>query len=310
MTVYTRGYRRFGGTLEVRKFRFGPIVAQGIRDAVASRAFRRLGVTILLMLVLVCFFLYFQSGPMKELMGMRGHATTRATDELDAAVARGFLAAALYTFHGWFTSLFVVLLTLFVGAGLVADDVKSRALPLYLIRPITSLDYFLGKFLVPMTVLAVVVLLPGLWLVLLAGLMRPTGHTLEFLLDQGDIVRTLFLHYLVLGVTYTSVVLLASTWTGRRIGAIVLGAVMFFGGGVLETFALGVGGSLGDALRSMSLTRDCLAVLVDGLSGAGFTPPNEQAFPSASGALIGPGVVFALCMWTVLRRARTTEVTA
>lgn len=309
MTVYTRGYRRYSGTLESRAVRFRPIVAQGVRDALASRAFRRLAISILGMLVLVCFFLYFQTGPMSELMGMRSRGGGRATEQIDPELARGFLAAALFTFHGWFTPLFVVLLTLFVGAGLVADDLKSRALHLYLIRPLTPLDYFLGKFLVPMAVLAVVVLLPGLLLVLMAALMRPTGRSLEFLMGQGDIVLTLVLHYLVLAVSYSSVVLLASTWTGRRIAAIVLGAVMFFGGGVLEALALGIGGPLGEVLRSCSLMTDSLVVLLHGLSGV-FTPPQQEAMPSLAHALIAPAVVFLLCLWTILRRARTTEVTA
>src|SRR2546426_1055707 len=43
------------------------------------------------------------------------------------------------------TLFFVTLLASTVGAGLIADDVHSNALTLYLSRPITQLDYLIAK---------------------------------------------------------------------------------------------------------------------------------------------------------------------
>lgn len=45
----------------------------------------------------------------------------------------------------WFETFFSMLLVLIVGPNLISQDLRFNALPLYLSRPITRFDYFLGK---------------------------------------------------------------------------------------------------------------------------------------------------------------------
>ena len=305
MTVYARGYRAFQGTKSARGLRFLPIFREARRDAVRGvllLVFRL--VFILIPLVLIGFFLYFQSGALAATM--RRMPGAGSLSELETA--RRGLATALLLFHEW-TGFWIVLLTLFVGAGLVADDLRTRALPLYLVRPITPFDYFLGKWLVPASVLATYVLAPGLLLVLLAASMRPSGETLDFLLDRRDVVVALVVHYAVLAVGYTSLVLLVSTLAKRRLTAIVVGALVFLGGTLVATTASGVAGPLGDAARAASLYADTQRVLRDGL---GETLPYGQALqlPSTAAAFFVPGALLVACAVAVLRRARTSEVVA
>jgi hypothetical protein len=175
------------------------------------------------------------------------------------------------------------------------------------VRPITPFDYFLGKWLVPASVLLVYVLLPGLLLVLLSASMRPSGETLDFLADRRDVVVALLVHYAVLAVGYTSVVVLVSTVAKRRITAIVIGALVFLGGTLVATTAVGVEGPLGDAARAASLYADSQRILRDGL---GETLPyrSNLQLPSTTAAFFVPGALFVACLVAVLRRARTSEV--
>ncbi len=55
-----------------------------------------------------------------------------------------------------------------LGPGLIADDLKSRALPIYFARPITPLTYLLGKWLTIGAFIAVAIWLPNI-LALLIG---------------------------------------------------------------------------------------------------------------------------------------------
>jgi ABC-type transport system involved in multi-copper enzyme maturation permease subunit len=49
-----------------------------------------------------------------------------------------------------------------VGAGLIANDLKARALPIYFSKPVTPATYLLGKWTVVASFVAVVVLVPNL----------------------------------------------------------------------------------------------------------------------------------------------------
>jgi|GEM_PF-3326782 len=303
MTVHSRGYRAFQGTKSARGPRFLPIFLEARRDAVRGvllLVFRLLFV--LLPLVLVGFFLYFQSGPLAAML--RRMPDAPQLDALESA--RRSLSLSLLMLHEW-TGLWIVLLTLFVGAGVVADDLRTRALPLYLVRPITPLDYFLGKWLVPASVLVVYVLLPGLLLLLLAASMRPSGETWAFLVDRRDVVVALLHHFAVLAVGYSSLVVLVSTVAKRRLSAIVIGALVFLGGSLVAGTASGVEGPLGDVARGASLFADAQRVLQDGL-GATLPYGRHVELPSTTAAHLVPAALFLACAFAVLRRARTSEV--
>jgi len=75
-------------------------------------------------------------------------------------------------------SRYLFLLLLVVGAGLIAKDVKFKALQLYLAKPITNLEYILGKLGVVVFFLAMVTLVPGVLLFLIQAIL--VGDSLYF----------------------------------------------------------------------------------------------------------------------------------
>lgn len=301
MTLHARGYRRFEGARSERGPRFLPIFRAAWRDGTRGPGYTVMRLFIGFFVLVFSLLLVFDVGPAGEVMRrMRGMSLSQ--DD----VARAALANTLLVYHEA-SGIFVVLLTLFVGSGLVADDLRTRALTLYLVRPVTPFDYFLGKWLVPVAALAIHVLGPSLFFVALAALLRPSGESWAFLVAQRDLVGTVVLHFAVLAAAYGSLVVLVSTLARRRIAAFVAGALAFMGGWMLAFPARRLDGAIGEVARSFSLVADGYRVLLEGLGPHALrgTPRFMASYPVAIAA---PAVLLAACAVVVLRRARTTEV--
>lgn len=307
MTVHSRGYQRLHGERTRRGPRFLPIWFEGFRDAVRSRGYFWMRLLVTLVFVGFAIALYLEAGAIGESV-RRIKRAAGGGNLSDFEAARGALVQILVWFHtNFFTSLFIVLATLFVGAGLVAEDLRARALALYLVRPITPLDYYLGKILIPVSVLAILVLAPGVTLVLLAALLRPGEETLPFLWQQADILGGLVVHFAFLALSYSSVVLLFSCWTARRISAIVLGAIVFFGAGFVGLVVWRLHGPLVDGLRALSPVACARRILHEVVGREPLThgmPPE----PSVTATLVAWALTVAFAAWIVTQRARTTEV--
>jgi hypothetical protein len=121
--------------------------------------------------VAICVLFYFlalleQLVDTDQAMGTVGFLRTIAGVDLSGVARIGeyreliwrtvYLAALPFQL-GW--SLIVVA---YVGPGLIANDIKARALPIYFARPINPLTYLLGKWLVAAAFLAMPVLAPNL----------------------------------------------------------------------------------------------------------------------------------------------------
>ncbi|HYT64798.1 MAG TPA: ABC transporter permease subunit [Vicinamibacterales bacterium] len=62
---------------------------------------------------------------------------------------------------------FVFLITVYVGAGLIANDRRANALQIYLSKPLMRSEYIIGKLAILFTFLTLVTLLPAMLLLLL-----------------------------------------------------------------------------------------------------------------------------------------------
>jgi hypothetical protein len=294
VTVHARGYRRHEQGFAAKGPRFLPILAEGYAEAVRGKAFRRLTLLFLLTLMVHAVLLYMLP---------------------DRALARipgiGSPAVRLRIIVGFYissTTLFVPLLALFVGSGLVAEDLRTRALPLYLTRPVTALDYWLGKLLVPVSVVGVSYGGPLLALVLFGVLLRPSAEMLPFLLEQGPLFAAVLAHVAACALAYGSLVLFASTVAGRRLPALILGAAVVYGGDVARMSLAASDIPHTEALGAVSLAADLRRVFH---AVTGESQPFGSAFqPDLVPALAAIALVVALGAWVVLRRARTAEVVA
>ena len=156
MAVYDHGYRGYGGALMPARSRFLVISRYGLRDVFASRLF-------------LAFFAFCFAWPLVLLVAMylRYNAEALALINISAGDLLDFVQVNTWFFQNLFLHAqlylaFVVVLV--VGPSLVSADLRNRAMPLYLSRPLTRTDYVLGKLVVLGVLVSAITWVPGLLL--------------------------------------------------------------------------------------------------------------------------------------------------
>jgi len=154
MPVYDQSYRRYEARAALRRTRFWPITREALRLVLSRRAF-----LLLLMAAWVPFL---------------GHVayvyvTTQFPEAGRVAPIDGQLFARFFEWQKYF----VILLTIFGGAGLMADDLRTGAILVYLSRPLTRRDYVIGKLSVLMALNLSVTLVPALLFYVAAAALAP-----------------------------------------------------------------------------------------------------------------------------------------
>jgi ABC-type transport system involved in multi-copper enzyme maturation permease subunit len=145
MPIYDQGYRRYEARLPLHQARFWPITREALRLILAKRAF--LG----LMAVPLAVFLFYVG---------RTYVATRFPDIGRVLPSDGRMFGEFLNIQVFFT----ILLSIFGAAGLVANDLRTGAILVYLSRPLTQRDYIVGKLGVPLALNLAVTLVPGLLL--------------------------------------------------------------------------------------------------------------------------------------------------
>jgi len=119
---------------------------------------------------------------------------------------------------------FVLLIVAWYGSGMIAEDVRRKAHLLYFARPLTRLDYLLGKWL-PLALLgSLATLVPGLVICSVAALASPHW---SFLTEEGDTIPKLLAYSCVSVAVLTSVVLAISSLCQRKTHALAVSLGFF-----------------------------------------------------------------------------------
>ena len=133
-----------------------------------------------------------------------------------------------------------VLLTAFVGPGLIAPDLANNALPLYFCRPFTRAEYVFGKMSLLLAMLSAITWVPGLLLFLIQSSLAGADWTREI----SWIATSIFAGLLIWDVVLCLIALALSAWIKWRIAA---------GGAILAVFFAGAG--FGTAVNAIVRTE-------------------------------------------------------
>lgn len=297
MAIYERGYRPYAGTFGTMPG-WWIVAREGWSVASKQKGVRWLGLLVLLLASGVCVFLFVNMG-VQQLVGEHIKREEVNFSEMSA----GLLAQAHWTFYE-FSTLLTFFIGIMVGCGLVSDDMRSRALTLYLVRPISRTSYVIGKALVLPAVFFVLGLLPGLMLWFLVGLWQPPGETMSFLAANADVAWRAVDHFLIMAGSVTGLMLLLSSWTPRRGAAMGLGAAFALLGAVLARIGTLLPGILGELGGGLHIVRNAMR----DLRVAGAPHRALRWLPSHRAILVITVLLLIVGIFAVAWRARTTEV--
>jgi ABC-2 type transport system permease protein len=149
MPIYDQGYRRYEARGPLRQARFWPITREALRLVLVKRWFLAL---------LTAGFIPFVVRVVQIYIVTQYPQADRVLP-IDGRLFGEFLNQQIG---------FTILLSIFGGAGLIANDLRTGAILVYLSRPLTRRDYVLGKLGVTLGLNLAVTLVPGLLLYAIA----------------------------------------------------------------------------------------------------------------------------------------------
>lgn len=211
-----------------------------------------------------------------------------------------FIATTPETFRDFLSQqrLFVFLVT--IGqAGLIADDRRTNALQLYLSKPLTRVEYVLGKLVPPLVYVLAVTLVPALLLLLLQIVF---AGSLTFLRANLFLLPAITLYSIIQALLSAFAILALSSLTNsRRFVSIMYAGVIFFTAAMYQ------------ALRGITASRTWAVIspseMLDVIANAIFRARGEPAVPVYV-AVIVVLVMIGLSVVILERRVRAVEVVA
>ena len=192
-----------------------------------------------------------------------------------------------------------VFLVIIMQSGLIADDRRTNALQLYLSKPLTRVEYILGKLIPPLAFVLGVTLLPAVVLLILQIVF---AGSLAFLSANLFLMPAIVLFSLVQALLSAfAIVALSSLSKSRRFVAIMYAGIVFFTAAVYQV------------LRLITNSRRWAVIspgeMLDVIANAIFRARGEPAVPVVV-AVLTIAVIIGLSMLILERRIRAVEVVA
>jgi len=218
MPIYEQTYKPWEARSLLR-WRWRPIAVQELRIAMTSRLFKFL--LLLSCLPFLIFLFLFLSIDMlssnpDSLAGMVLEETRIV--EIDDVLFWRFLRLCIPL---------VVLCCLSVGSGLICNDMRNNLLEIYFAKPLTSVDYFVGKLSAVMFFPMLITAAPALLFFLLHILMTPDSSA-DFFNTYGYLLITMPVYALAIALPSATLAMLCSALSrSTRFAAVSFCAILF-----------------------------------------------------------------------------------
>lgn len=150
MPIFDQGYRHWEGKLAGHGWRWLVVSRRGLRGALKSRwvvvtVFLAWVPAFVLATVLVLWGLFEQKASiLGPVLTMLNRALPPEINK-DPHYFRPIIWTFAFSIFFWVEILFTMVLIVLVGPGLVSQDLRFNAMPLYFAKPLRRLDYFAGK---------------------------------------------------------------------------------------------------------------------------------------------------------------------
>ena len=277
MPIHDQSYRRYSGARAAPGAAWSVIARTGIRGMLSLRLY--LAVLLFAWLPFVVRAVFFYLSANFPSMDM--------------------IAPSPQTFRDFFEqqAFFVFVVTLYVGAGLIANDRRANALQIYLSKPLTRAEYVAGKLAVLMAFLLFVTWVPAMLLLFLQAMFA--GST-AFLRENLFLIpaMTIFAFLQVLLASFTMLALSSLSNSARFVGMLYAGALLF-SEAIFQTLR-GVTGSTGVSWVSFSANLAQVGDIVFRMEPRYSTPWGVS--------VLAVMVLLGVSVWILDRRVRGVEV--
>lgn len=279
--IYEQHYRRLDASIPLRGQRWVPIAREGLKALVSFRAY--------LGLIAIAWLPVF--GRLVQVYFTTRFPEARRIAPIDDKFFFEFLGQQM----PW-----MLLMSAYAGAGLIANDMRTGGLLLYLSRPLTLGDYLFGKVAILFASLSMVMMVPGLALFFGARSLAPEVlGDLSHLILVPKIVATALVF--MLPAVGLMLVMSALARNPRFAG---LGFFFVFAGStVAQTIAWRASRSAYAGLISIQATMRRVGEAIFGLK-----PSRMTAELPAELALLALVLLCVVCLAVLRTRVRAVEI--
>ena len=193
---------------------------------------------------------------------------------------------------------FVFIMTIYVGAGLIAADRRANALQIYLSKPLLRTEYIAGKAAVLFTFIMLVTWLPGILLLFLQVMFKGSFEFLSANLFLFPAITVASLLQALLA-TFTMLALSSLSKSSRYVGILYAG-IIFFTAGDLRRDA-------GDHRSTTSLSWLSVGSNITQVVDVIFRLPPRYATPWQVSLIVVLGLI-AVSVSVLERRVRGVEI--
>lgn len=277
MPIHDQGYRRYLGSRAAVGRSWQVITRAGIRSVLSKRIFIGIMLFAWAPFIVRAVMIYFASN------------ITQAS----------FLAPSAETFYEFLEQqgLAIFFVTIYVGAGLIANDRRANALQVYLSKPLTRAEYVAGKLAILFLILMSVTWLPAVLLLLVQILF---AGSLTFFRQNLFLIPaiTLFSLLQVLVASTAMLALSAMSKSSRFVGVMYAGLIFFTS--ALFNAIRGITGNSSLAWLSPTDTLEQLGQMIFRLE------PSFTMSPVV--AILALVTLLAGALWILERQVRGVEV--
>jgi ABC-2 type transport system permease protein len=293
VAVYKRAYRAYDGALTSERWRFLVLPRYAFQEIFESRFLTAFLVICCVPFLAEATAVYVSnSAPARMVLNMPGEPS---------AMAKEFFIGAL-----WIQCTFAFFLTAWIAPVLISPDLVNGALPLYLSRPFSRVEYVLGKASVLVILLSAITWVPQLLLFLMQVDLGPDG----WFAANYRIGLAILLGSWIWIAVLTLLGLALSAWIRWRIVATgALFGVFFMGTAFGEMWREVVKNSWG---RVVSLSYLIQVVWADlfGAARMGMFGRRRASDLDPWAAWIALFTICLVCLWILNKRLRAREVVA
>ena len=286
MPIHTQDYRHWEGTLNPHPYTRWWIITKAELKLLAQRKIVRLIVAIppaIYILVHATLIYILNQVPGAE-FGF----------DIDNTFFQQFLFRNPGT--GPPSSFLIALIAIFGGSGLIATDLKNNALALYLSKPISWIDYLIGKCAVIGILLGCLTLVPGLLLFLEHILLTDTS----FLKENYWIPLSIIAYSAIITLSSSLLMLLFSSLTSNPRYAIIGFCAVWFGSPIIYEILKAITRTSKMALVSIWAHYDLLGTVL-------FAGSQNYAVHWVWALLVQIALI-AICLFVLHRRIRAVEI--